>query len=244
MQPDKVKPILNNILKDSRKAIYDFYDNLSDEERHRASELKAWQARENIIHGLSWCEMFNQAMIDIQQGKTPTIEKDYLAFNDQKYLDTQNQSWEETFTELEAVYKQVSDIVESLSIDELLNSKYHDIFKDHTVASQIIGYYYTHQMYHIADYYYQNQHGTSAIELMLKVAENSSLFDEAPRAKATSLYNVACFFTLMDQFDQALNYLDQALLLAPDLKTWAAEDPDLKKLRGNEKFIALTNPDN
>lgn len=243
MNTDEQKSVLLNMLNESKQAILDFYEELSEEEKNRKAELKKWQAKEYIIHGLSWCKQFNQALEDIQTGKEPNIEGDYESFNDQTYLQTEHQTWQETLDEVDDVYAQIIDIIENMSEEDVSRTDYHAIFRDQSVGSQLIGYYYTHQIYHLADYNYQNGRGKKAIELMQKMTDQITKFDESPRAKATSLYNVACFFTLMDQFDDALKYLEMSLPLAEDLKAWAREDPDLTKLRENERFLELTKPE-
>ena len=240
MSNSAVKPMVLDILEDSKQSILDFYAGLSEEERNRKAELKKWQAKEYVIHSLAWCKIFNQALIDIQSGKEPHIESEYLEYNDQVYLETQNQTWQETLDEVEQVYKQITNLIENMSEEDVSGTDYHEIFRGQSVGSRIVGYYYSHLLYHIADYSYQNGGGEKAIELMLKMANRLEKFEESPRAKATSLYNVACFFTLMDQFEEALKYLELALPLAPDLKAWAREDTDLTKLHENERFLALT----
>ena len=243
MNKPSQKSIVLELLDESKQAILDFYDNLSEEEKNRKAELKEWQAREYVIHGLSWDKQLNQALEDIQAGKTPHIENDYLAFNDQNYLETEQQTWQETLDELEQVYEKITSIVENMSEDDLINTDFHELFQDQSVAAQVVGYYYSHQIYHLADYHYKNGRGQKAIELMLKMAEWIKTFDESPQAKAYSLYNVACFFTLMDEFEEALKYLEMAFLNAPELKTRAREDADLTKLHEDERFLILTNPE-
>lgn len=44
-------------------------------------------------------------------------------------------------------------------------------------------------------------------------------------------YNLACSYSLMEQFDRAANALEKALQLGYRDFTWLAKDPDLKKLR-------------
>jgi tetratricopeptide (TPR) repeat protein len=243
MNKSAQKTIVLDILNESKQAILDFYKNLTDEEKSRQAELKVWQAKEYVIHGLAWCKQLNQALEDIEAGKKPEIESDYLAFNDQTYINTHQQTWQETLDEVEQVYGQITRIVEDMSEEDLTRTNYHEILRDQSVASQVVGYYFSHQLYHLADYDYQNGRGEKAIELMLQMADRISKFDESPRAKGTSLYNVACFFTLMDQFEEALKYLEMAFPYAPDLKTWAREDTDLIKLHQDERFLALTNPE-
>jgi tetratricopeptide (TPR) repeat protein len=240
MQLDQVKPLLISILKDSKQSIDIFYQSLSEEERARPGSLKEWQAKDIVIHGTEWCKLLNQALLDIQQGNTPYLEEDYLAFNDRKYLETKDLPWKAALAEIGKVYKQALQIIKSLSPQNLIDPQYHPILKGQTVLSQLIGYYYTHPMYHLADYEYKNGRGEAAIDRLIKVVACIDQYDNSPHSRGASRYNVACFFCMADQFPQALDYLQQAFENAPELKTWAREDGDLQKLHQNEQFIALT----
>jgi tetratricopeptide (TPR) repeat protein len=52
-------------------------------------------------------------------------------------------------------------------------------------------------------------------------------------------YNLACSYSLTDQFDRAVQALDRALDLGYRDFTWLARDPDLKKLRKHPAYEEL-----
>lgn len=52
-------------------------------------------------------------------------------------------------------------------------------------------------------------------------------------------YNLACSYSLTEEFDRAVFALDHALQLGYRDFKWLAKDPDLKKLRANPVFAEL-----
>ena len=52
-------------------------------------------------------------------------------------------------------------------------------------------------------------------------------------------YNLACSYSLTDEFDRALQALNQAIELGYRDFKWLAKDPDLKKLRAHPTFLEL-----
>ena len=52
-------------------------------------------------------------------------------------------------------------------------------------------------------------------------------------------YNLACSYSLTDQFDRAALALEKAILLGYADFTWLAKDPDLKKLRAHPAFAEI-----
>ena len=240
MRPENVKNILTNKLKDSLQTTQTFYQSLNEEERSRLGELKNWQARDIVIHFNEWNKLLNQALRAILNQDNPHLEEDYLGFNDQMYLKKHGQSWEKTLADAMAITEEANQIVQSFTPEALLDPNHHPIFKGATIASQIIGYYITHPAYHMADYDLKNGRGDAAIQRMQKLADEIIAHDDSPRARATTQYNIACFYCMMDKLDEALDTLEQAFPDAPDLKSWARKDEDLIKLHQNERFLSIT----
>ncbi len=56
---------------------------------------------------------------------------------------------------------------------------------------------------------------------------------------ALVFYNLACSYSLTDQFDRAVLALDKALDLGYRDFAWLARDPDLKKLRAQPAYAAI-----
>jgi tetratricopeptide (TPR) repeat protein len=52
-------------------------------------------------------------------------------------------------------------------------------------------------------------------------------------------YNLACSYSLTDEFDHALRALKQSIALGYRDFKWLAKDPDLKKLRAHPSFLEL-----
>lgn len=54
-----------------------------------------------------------------------------------------------------------------------------------------------------------------------------------------AFYNLACSYSLTDEFDRAVLALEHAIELGYRDFKWLARDPDLKKLRSNPAFAEL-----
>ncbi len=52
-------------------------------------------------------------------------------------------------------------------------------------------------------------------------------------------YNLACVYAQMKQTDQSLRYLKNAIDLNPDVRSWAAQDEDLRPVSGMPEFQTL-----
>lgn len=56
---------------------------------------------------------------------------------------------------------------------------------------------------------------------------------------ALVFYNLACSYSLTDQFDHAVQALKQAIKLGYRDFTWLAKDPDLRKLRKHPSYETI-----
>ena len=52
-------------------------------------------------------------------------------------------------------------------------------------------------------------------------------------------YNLACSYSLTDQYDRAADAVEKALSLGYRDFNWMAKDPDLKKLRAHPRYKAI-----
>jgi len=55
----------------------------------------------------------------------------------------------------------------------------------------------------------------------------------------TVLYNLACSYALLGQFEEAVTALSRAMDEGYDDFKWLMKDPDLKKLRADRRFKAI-----
>ncbi len=81
----------------------------------------------------------------------------------------------------------------------------------------------------LGDHYTQRGRFTEG----LKVDERLACLDPQ---NALIFYNLACSYSLTDQFDRAALALEQALQLGYRDFAWLAKDPDLKKFRAQPAY--------
>jgi len=93
-------------------------------------------------------------------------------------------------------------------------------------------------------FFYSN---LSSLLFKLKRTEEAALYLEKAREliPEEDFYNRACLEATAENTEDALSFLSCALEKQPELRSWAARDPDLEPLHDNPRFIALVgeNPD-
>src|SRR5476649_1816468 len=84
----------------------------------------------------------------------------------------------------------------------------------------------------LGDHYTQRGRFTEGLQVDERLA---NLEPESPLV----FYNLACSYSLTDQFDRAALALEKALGLGYRDFTWLAKDPDLKKFRAQPAYVDI-----
>jgi len=75
--------------------------------------------------------------------------------------------------------------------------------------------------------------------LGLETEANSHIKAALPRLDAETEYNRACFEAICGNTDQAIDLLEQALVMKQTSPEWVRGDPDLDFIREDPRFQAL-----
>jgi tetratricopeptide (TPR) repeat protein len=116
-----------------------------------------------------------------------------------------------------------------------------DWYQWKTTTEAVIGNSYTHPRVHLYEYLRENGDAERANALFEQaVADLEAVSSSVPAIKGVALYNLACARVNQQRLDEAIEALEQALTLRPDMKEFAPNDPDLRPLLEDPRFQALT----
>jgi tetratricopeptide (TPR) repeat protein len=109
-----------------------------------------------------------------------------------------------------------------------------------TTTEAVIGNSYMHPRVHIYEYLRENGDAERANALFEQaVVDLEEVSSSSPVIKGVALYNLACARVNQQRLDEAIEILEQALPLRPDLMKFAPDDPDLRPLADDPRFQAL-----
>ena len=80
------------------------------------------------------------------------------------------------------------------------------------------------------------------VERGIKIAEAFTLkmgAEDSPAEKASAIYNLGCFYSRVGRTENAIEMIQAAFSLDPDLIEWSKQDPDLDPLRTVPRFVQL-----
>jgi tetratricopeptide (TPR) repeat protein len=221
-----------------------FIDAAGDEELAREGAPDDWAIKDIFAHIGSWKSIVAERLdLADRDNPSPLYSLPLDEQNFQFYEEYAGQPWNEIRLLLERGYREIRAATEALP-EEYLSELDRFPWQDGRPLWQRIGHNaFYHSLYHLAPLYLDRGDRGHAAALMVEATDGmSSLSGEAPFIGSYA-YNLACFYALEGEREQALNRLRQAFELRPSLIEWSKQDSDLESLRDDPDYVALVSPD-
>jgi len=232
MAEQLLKPILLNLLQQAHLDEEAFLQELNDSERTAIGTPEHWATKDHVAHMNFWRRRLVLKLTAIvQQQEVPPSDQSFEQLNPIVFEEQQQRPWSAIHAESEQVYAELIKLTEQLSEEDLtIANRFTWISEGEPLYTAFMGNCYEHAQEHLAQYYL-DRHDLPRATHIREAWANRVIQAKVPEPmKGNILYNLACFYALHDQLEQATTALQQALTLAPHLKEWSLSDPDLVAL--------------
>ena len=195
-----------------------------------------WAVKDELAHTIAW-QLNALARLAALRHYEPVPDfSDYHAINRAIYNTNRDRTLAELVAEGDRAYADFVALVNLAGDDELTYPLNFLGKETSTLQAEIISNGLEHPVLHYADYY--RRQGDLLRAMQIYEASVAAVADW-PEQYGLARYNLACFYALNGQADQALAALSEALRLRPDLVEWSTQDPDLVSLRNRAAYQAL-----
>jgi tetratricopeptide (TPR) repeat protein len=127
-------------------------------------------------------------------------------------------------------------LAEIIGLYEKLGEKPFQWYRWSTTTDAVLGNSYTHPRIHIYEYLRENGDIDRAVRLLEEAVPEMREASSNPLVHGTALYNLACVRAHQGRLDEAIDNLQQAFSMRPEMKAAAAKDSDLASLRDDPRF--------
>ncbi len=231
-----LKTRLIQLLDLSRSFRQQLIADLDPAERTTTGTWENWSIKDELAHVIAWQLNSLARLVALIHAETVPDFSETEKINRAIYVTNRDRTLADIVAEGDRAHTDFVQLIESLSDNDLSQPARFSDQEQRSLAGQIMGNGYAHPILHYADYY--RRRGDLAKATHLHEASVAAVADW-PEWYGTARYNLACFYALSAQREEALHELREALQLRPDLIEWSKQDTDLVSLRDDPAYQAL-----
>lgn len=223
----------------TQTCLHELCDNVPLNQREQTGNSNRWAVKDHLAHVAHWQAHFNQRLAKREKASPPV--KDVDQENARIFALYQSRPWGDVMQMLDHAWEELSKQLRLISEEELQASDILPSLSNRPLWQIINGQVCVHGLSHVGLIYAEMGNPGRAVEIQEKILEDLQSLDDSPRWRGNNIYNLSCACAIAGQVDRSLTLLAEALVVSPDLKQWAGEDPDLVLLHQNPQFIKMTS---
>jgi len=189
-----------------------------------------------MFHLGMWRERLRDALTDLADGRPstspPPLEK-IDEFNDAELANGIGTPLSDASARSDHLLGEIIDLYEKLG------DRPFGWYRWKTTTEAVLGSSYMHPRLHLYEYLRENGDLERGNLLFEQAVEDLSDMSDLPRIRGTALYNLACARVNQGRLDDAIGLLQEALPLAPNIKSFASDDTDMRPLLDDPRFQEL-----
>ena len=195
---------------------------------------KGWPPSLVFFHFAQWRARLRDALVAFEAGRDYTQPRNVDEINDGELPTADGVPLDQAAARADAL---LGDLI---ALSSRLSGHYFQWTLTRTCGDAIVRNSYFHPRVHVAAYLHENGESRRAHQLMENTVGELRELWPAPIILGASLFNLAGARVEQDKHPEALDLLEEAAPMRPDLLTQAVGDPDFAALKGNTRFEALT----
>jgi len=230
------KTRLIQLLDLSRSLQQQLIADLDPVERDATGTWEQWSIKDELAHVIAWQLNALARMAALLHDEPVPDFNDYHTINRSIYDTNRDRTLADIAAEGDRAYTDFVALIQTSAEDDLTRPLRFSDKEASTLVAQIMGNGLEHPVVHYADYYRRRGDWDKALHVY---EAGTAAVADWPEQYGAARYNLACFYALNGQTDQAINELREALRLRPDLLDWSKQDTDLVSLRDSAAYQAL-----
>ncbi len=234
MNATPMKPIILNLLQQSRSDEAAWEQELTEAERTAIGTPQLWSAKDHVEHQTFCHQDLIQRLTAIRQHQEvePREKSDdeeiAVVFAEHRLL-----PWFEAHEESERVYADLIMQLEHLSEGELNDTEHFTAIVDggRPCYAAFLSNCYEHDQEHLGQYYSDRNDLPQAMAIRERCVDRVLQVEVPAWVKGGFLYNLACYYAQQNHLEDAATRLQAAVTYHSRLKEHAESDPELAALR-------------
>lgn len=232
---EKLLALIHQIQEDQIR----FWNTLSEVEHAAVGRVDDWAPKDIMAHVNFWNDRLAGYVEAAMRGEIPDPGDDYEHVNIRVFEENKDRSWQDLLVFEQDMFARLYNAVQALPEEALVNPEHFAWSQGQPLWWRVVSTPYYHGFWHLADILKARGDMDGAIAIHEQIAETLLGLDPADEWHGRTFYNLACFYSLNQMPERAIELLGEALERNPGLLEWSRQDKDLDPLRDLPAFQAL-----
>lgn len=238
---EDIRPLLLDLLQRAYQSTLAYFATLPASELEDSGRPDEWQPKDTLAHIVEWQAITSYRLASARQGETPATYSDVDVKNNEIFLQYRSFAYLDILVHADEIVADITDQISTFPLEDLLNPERYSWLSGQPLFWRVAHSLYFHPNFHLAQLELKHGDRTSADERMLRTIQDMLALDDSPRWQGLYLYNLACYYMIPNDMENALASLGRAFALRPELVDWSKSDSRLVGLHNHSGYHELVS---
>jgi tetratricopeptide (TPR) repeat protein len=213
--------------------------NMSKEERTKIGTPEKWSPKDVFAHIAFWNGKMAVTLEKASRDETPEPYGELEEVNAEAFELTMDLQWPQIIESLKEATESLVSAIKQLTDEELIKPERFPWQRGQPLWRSAVYITYYHTMRHLAELYVGQGDGDYGQKLQERAAELQEKLDDSPGWRASVYYNLACYYAITGNRAMAIDGLEKAFRISPDLIAWSKSDSEIDSIRDDSGYMNL-----
>jgi tetratricopeptide (TPR) repeat protein len=212
---------------------------MNSEERSATGTPEKWSSKDVFAHIAYWNGKMAVTLEKAGRDETPEPYGELDEVNAETFELTMDLQWSQIRESLKEATESLVSGIEQLPEEDLIKPERFPWQRGQPLWRSVVYVTYYHTMRHLAELYLARGDGDYGQQLQENAAMLQEQLDNSPGWQASVYYNLACYYAVTGNRSKAIDRLEKAFRLSPDLIAWSINDSDIDSIRDDPGYLNL-----
>lgn len=213
--------------------------NMNDEERSTIGTPEKWSSKDVFAHIAYWNGKMADTLETASRDEKPEPFGDLDELNAKAFELNEVLRWSKVLQRLSNASESLVAAIEQLPDEDLTEPERFPWQRGRPLWRSVVYVTYYHTMRHLAELYVDRGDGDFSQKLQEHAAMLQEQLDDSPGWQASVHYNLACYYSITGERSKAIQSLETAFKLSPDLIAWSKNDSEIDPIRDDPGYMNL-----
>ncbi len=212
---------------------------MNKEERSTIGSPEKWSPKDVFAHIAYWNGKMAVTLEKACRDETPEPYGELEEVNAEAFELSVDLQWSQIIESLKQATESLVSAINQLPDDDLSEPERFPWQRGQPLWRSVVYVTYYHTMRHLAELYLARGDDDYGQKLQEHAAKLQEQLDDSPGWRASVCYNLACYYAITGNRAMAIDGLEKAFRISPDLIAWSKSDSEIDPIRDDPGYTNL-----